>query len=157
MMMFGPPDTESPNSENAIKWRIKRETNDQLRQRFVDQTVPQIQYLGLTVPDANLKWNEAKKGYDFSEPDWIEFKKTIISFIKIFEKDSTKFEYPIYEDEDFTMLVEECEVFPVFTKKEEYLKIEYDFSLCETTIRTLSFSKYFDAVRVELTLKEKNI
>jgi hypothetical protein len=89
--------------------------------------------------------------------DWIEFKKTIISFIKIFEKDSTKFEYPIYEDEDFTMLVEECEVFPVFTKKEEYLKIEYDFSLCETTIRTLSFSKYFDAVRVELTLKEKNI
>jgi ring-1,2-phenylacetyl-CoA epoxidase subunit PaaA len=77
MMMFGPPDTESPNSENAIKWRIKRETNDQLRQRFVDQTVPQIQYLGLTVPDANLKWNETKKGYDFSDPDWIEFKNVI--------------------------------------------------------------------------------
>lgn len=77
MMMFGPPDAESPNSENAMKWRIKRETNDQLRQRFVDQTVPQVQYLGLTVPDANLKWNEEKKGYDFSQPDWAEFKNVI--------------------------------------------------------------------------------
>ncbi len=77
MMMFGPPDAESPNSENAMKWRIKRETNDQLRQRFVDQTVPQVQYLGLTVPDANLKWNETKKGYDFSEPNWAEFKNVI--------------------------------------------------------------------------------
>ncbi|MFN8115261.1 MAG: 1,2-phenylacetyl-CoA epoxidase subunit PaaA [Bacteroidia bacterium] len=77
MMMFGPPDAESPNSENAMKWRIKRETNDQLRQRFVDQTVPQVQYLGLTVPDANLKWNEEKKGYDFSQPDWTEFKNVI--------------------------------------------------------------------------------
>lgn len=77
MMMFGPPDAESPNSENAMKWRIKRETNDQLRQRFVDQTVPQIEYLGLTVPDANLKWNETKKGYDFSQPDWNEFKNVI--------------------------------------------------------------------------------
>ena len=77
MMMFGPPDSESPNSENAIKWRIKRETNDQLRQRFVNQTVPQIHYLGLTVPDQNLKWNEDKKGYDFSQPDWVEFKNVI--------------------------------------------------------------------------------
>ncbi len=77
MMMFGPPDAESPNSENALKWRIKRETNDQLRQRFVDQTVPQVQYLGLTVPDKNLKWNEDKKGYDFSQPDWAEFKNVI--------------------------------------------------------------------------------
>ena len=77
LMMFGPPDRESPNSENAIKWRIKRETNDQLRQRFVNQTVKQVEYLGLTVPDANLKWNEAKNGYDFSEPDWAEFKNVI--------------------------------------------------------------------------------
>lgn len=77
MMMFGPPDAESPNSENAMKWRIKRETNDQLRQRFVDQTVPQVEYLGLTVPDKNLKWNEEKKGYDFSQPDWNEFKNVI--------------------------------------------------------------------------------
>jgi ring-1,2-phenylacetyl-CoA epoxidase subunit PaaA len=77
LMMFGPPDIESPNSENAMKWRIKRETNDELRQRFVNQTMPQIDYLGLTVPDKNLKWNEAKKGFDFSEPDWAEFKNVI--------------------------------------------------------------------------------
>lgn len=77
MMMFGPPDAESPNSENALKWRIKRETNDQLRQKFVNQTVPQVEYLGLKVPDANLKWNEAKKGYDYSEPNWAEFKQVI--------------------------------------------------------------------------------
>ncbi len=77
MMMFGPPDAESPNSENAMKWRIKRETNDQLRQKFVNQTVPQVEYLGLTVPDADLKWNEEKKGYDFSEPNWAEFKNVI--------------------------------------------------------------------------------
>lgn len=77
MMMFGPPDAESPNSENAMKWRIKRETNDQLRQKFVNQTVPQVEYLGLTVPDTNLKWNEAKKGYDYSEPNWAEFKQVI--------------------------------------------------------------------------------
>ena len=77
MMMFGPPDSESPNSENAMKWRIKRETNDQLRQRFVNQTVPQVEYLGLTSPDTKLKWNETKKGYDYSEPDWTEFKNVI--------------------------------------------------------------------------------
>lgn len=77
LMMFGPPDVESPNSENAIKWRIKRETNDQLRQRFVNQTVKQIEYLGLNVPDKNLKWNEAKQGYDYSDPDWAEFKSVI--------------------------------------------------------------------------------
>jgi len=77
LMMFGPPDVESPNSENAIKWRIKRETNDQLRQRFVNQSVKQIEYLGLSVPDKNLKWNEAKKGYDYSDPDWAEFKNVI--------------------------------------------------------------------------------
>lgn len=77
MMMFGPPDAESPNSENAMKWRIKRETNDQLRQKFVNKTVPQVEYLGLKVPDANLKWNEEKKGYDYSEPDWKEFKNVI--------------------------------------------------------------------------------
>ncbi|MCX8080893.1 MAG: phenylacetate-CoA oxygenase subunit PaaI, partial [Bacteroidia bacterium] len=77
LMMFGPPDAESPNSENAIKWKIKRETNDQLRQRFVNQTVPQAEYLGLTIPDPNLKWNEEKQGYDFTQPDWNEFKAVI--------------------------------------------------------------------------------
>lgn len=77
LMMFGPPDAESPNSENAIKWKIKRETNDQLRQRFVNQTVPQAEFLGLSIPDPNLKWNEEKQGYDFSQPDWNEFKAVI--------------------------------------------------------------------------------
>jgi ring-1,2-phenylacetyl-CoA epoxidase subunit PaaA len=77
LMMFGPPDADSPNSENAIKWRIKRETNDQLRQRFVNQTVPQAEYLGLTIPDAGLKWNEEKQGYDFSQPNWPEFYEVI--------------------------------------------------------------------------------
>lgn len=88
---------------------------------------------------------------------WIEFKKTIISFMKVFEHESLKFEYPVYDEDDFTMLVEDCEVFPVFTKKDDYLKVEYDFTLCETTIRTLSFSKYLEAVRIELTLKDKSI
>jgi ring-1,2-phenylacetyl-CoA epoxidase subunit PaaA len=80
LMMFGPPDDKSPNSANAIKWKIKRESNDQLRQRFVNQTVPQAEYLGLTIPDPNLKWNEEKKGYDFGEPDWNEFNAVISGF-----------------------------------------------------------------------------
>jgi ring-1,2-phenylacetyl-CoA epoxidase subunit PaaA len=77
LMMFGPPDAESPNSANAIKWKIKRESNDQLRQRFVNQTVPQGELIGLTFPDHGLKWNEEKKGYDFTAPDWTEFKNVI--------------------------------------------------------------------------------
>jgi len=77
LMMFGPPDVESPNSENAIKWRIKRETNDQLRQRFINQTAIQVEYLGLVAPDKNLKWNEKKQGYDYNDPDWNEFKSVI--------------------------------------------------------------------------------
>ena len=77
LMMFGPPDVESPNSENAIKWRIKRETNDQLRQRFINQTAIQVEYLGLVAPDKNLKWNEKKQGYDYRDPDWNEFKSVI--------------------------------------------------------------------------------
>jgi len=77
MMMFGPPDKDSPNSGQAIKWRIKRETNDELRQKFVDRTVEQAEFLGLTIPDKNLKWNETKKGYDFSEPNWEEFYNVI--------------------------------------------------------------------------------
>jgi ring-1,2-phenylacetyl-CoA epoxidase subunit PaaA len=73
LMMFGPRDEESPNSEQAIKWKIKRETNDQLRQRFVNQTVSQVEKIGLVVPDKAIKWNEAKKGYDFGEINWDEF------------------------------------------------------------------------------------
>lgn len=77
LMMFGPPDAESPNSANAIKWKIKRESNDQLRQRFVNQTLPQGELIGLTFPDKGLTWNEEKQGYDFTAPDWAEFKNVI--------------------------------------------------------------------------------
>ena len=73
LMMFGPPDENSPNTAQSMRWRIKRETNDELRQKFVDITVPQADFLGLKVPDADLKWNEAKGGYDFGEIDWEEF------------------------------------------------------------------------------------
>jgi len=60
-----------------MAWRIKINTNDELRQKFVDQTAPQAHYLGLTVPDDKLAWNEEKKGYDFSEPDWREFYEVV--------------------------------------------------------------------------------
>jgi ring-1,2-phenylacetyl-CoA epoxidase subunit PaaA len=73
LMMFGPSDKESVHSAQSMAWKIKINTNDELRQKFVDQTVPQAEYLGLTVPDENLEWNEGKGGYDFSEPDWTEF------------------------------------------------------------------------------------
>jgi len=73
LMMFGPSDKESVHSAQSMAWKIKINTNDELRQKFVDQTVPQAEYLGLTVPDPQLRWNEEKGGYDFSEPDWNEF------------------------------------------------------------------------------------
>jgi ring-1,2-phenylacetyl-CoA epoxidase subunit PaaA len=73
LMMFGPPDENSPNTAQSMRWRIKRETNDELRQRFVDVTVPQAEFLRLKVPDPDLKWNEEKGGYDFGEIDWEEF------------------------------------------------------------------------------------
>jgi len=73
LMMFGPADDASSNTELSVKWKIKRFTNDELRQRFVDITVPQAEYLGLTVPDKDLKWNEEKKGYDFGPINWDEF------------------------------------------------------------------------------------
>ena len=73
LMMFGPSDKDSVHSSQNMAWKIKINTNDELRQRFVNETVPQAEYLGLTVPDENLSWNEEKQGYDFSEPDWTEF------------------------------------------------------------------------------------
>ncbi len=73
LMMFGPKDEESPNTEQSVKWKIKRKTNDELRQQFVDQTVPQAEFLGLTVPDPALKWNEERGHYDFGDIDWDEF------------------------------------------------------------------------------------
>ncbi|GAB4513217.1 MAG: 1,2-phenylacetyl-CoA epoxidase subunit A [Roseibium sp.] len=73
LMMFGPSDKDSVHSAQSMAWKIKINTNDELRQKFVDQTVPQAEYLGLSVPDEHLRWNEEKGGYDFSEPDWSEF------------------------------------------------------------------------------------
>ena len=77
LMMFGPPDGDSPNSAQSMKWNIKRFSNDELRQKFVDMTVPQAELIGLTVPDADLKWNEQTGHYDFGEIDWSEFKRVI--------------------------------------------------------------------------------
>ena len=73
LMMFGPSDKESVHSTQSMKWRIKINSNDELRQKFVDQTVPQAEYLGLTVPDEKLRLNEETGHYEFSEPDWNEF------------------------------------------------------------------------------------
>ena len=73
LMMFGPSDRESVHSAQSMAWKIKINGNDELRQKFVDQTVPQAAYLGLSVPDDQVKWNDEKGGYDFSEPDWAEF------------------------------------------------------------------------------------
>jgi ring-1,2-phenylacetyl-CoA epoxidase subunit PaaA len=77
LMMFGPPDAESPNTEQSMRWRIKRHTNDDLRQRFVDMTVPQAEALGVTLPDPQLRWNAERERYDFGEIDWAEFKSVI--------------------------------------------------------------------------------
>ncbi|MFK7868096.1 MAG: 1,2-phenylacetyl-CoA epoxidase subunit PaaA [Roseobacter sp.] len=73
LMMFGPSDKDSVHSAQNMAWKIKMNTNDELRQKFVDQTVPQAKVLGLTIPDENLRWNEDTGHHDFSEPDWREF------------------------------------------------------------------------------------
>ena len=73
LMMFGPPDADSPNTAQSMRWRIKRDTNDELRQKFVDAAVPQAELIGLSIPDPDLRWNEAKRGYDFGAIDWDEF------------------------------------------------------------------------------------
>ncbi|MFZ0503783.1 MAG: 1,2-phenylacetyl-CoA epoxidase subunit PaaA [Chthoniobacterales bacterium] len=77
LMMFGPPDAQSSHTAESVRWKIKLLTNDQLRQRFIDQTVPQGEYLDLTVPDPDLKWNEETGHYDFGEIDWAEFYSVI--------------------------------------------------------------------------------
>jgi ring-1,2-phenylacetyl-CoA epoxidase subunit PaaA len=77
LMMFGPPDAESPNTESSVRWRIKRFTNDELRQKFVDVTVEQAKVLGLEIPDKDLKWNEERGHYDFGKINWAEFYNVI--------------------------------------------------------------------------------
>jgi ring-1,2-phenylacetyl-CoA epoxidase subunit PaaA len=77
LMMFGPSDAASAHSGQNMAWKIKRHGNDELRQKFVDMTVPQAEYLGLTIPDKDLKWNESTGHYDFGEIDWTEFNEVV--------------------------------------------------------------------------------
>ena len=73
LMMFGPKDSESTNNDQSMKWRIKRKTNDELRQQFVDMIAEQVKLLNMSLPDEHLKWNEERKHYDFGELNWDEF------------------------------------------------------------------------------------
>ncbi len=77
LMMFGPPDDQSPNSAQGMRWGIKRVSNDTLRQKFVDATVQQAQVLGVTLPDPDLKWNETRQHWDFGTIDWAEFWRVV--------------------------------------------------------------------------------
>src|SRR5665213_3498920 len=77
LMMFGPPDEDSPNSQQSMAWNIKRFGNDELRQRFVDMLVPQAEILGITLPDPAIAWNEDRGHYDFGELDWDEFREVL--------------------------------------------------------------------------------
>lgn len=77
LMMFGPPDSVSQHSDQSTRWKIKRFSNDELRQKFVDATVPQAQYLGLTMPDPDLSWNEATGHWDYGAIDWSEFQQVL--------------------------------------------------------------------------------
>jgi ring-1,2-phenylacetyl-CoA epoxidase subunit PaaA len=77
LMMFGPSDKDSAHSSQNMVWKIKRHSNDDLRQKFVDMTVAQAEYLGLTIPDPDLKWNEQTGHYDFGEIDWTEFNEVV--------------------------------------------------------------------------------
>jgi ring-1,2-phenylacetyl-CoA epoxidase subunit PaaA len=77
LAMFGPPDTDSPNSALGMRWGIKRISNDDLRQKFVDATVPQAKILGVSLPDPDLKWNEQRGHHDYGAIDWDEFWNTV--------------------------------------------------------------------------------
>jgi len=77
LMMFGPHDKDSPHTGDMTKWRVKRESNDDLRQKFIDRTVPQADFLGITMPDKDLKWDEATQHYKFGEINWEEFNQVV--------------------------------------------------------------------------------
>jgi ring-1,2-phenylacetyl-CoA epoxidase subunit PaaA len=77
LMMFGPADGDSPNTQQSMAWRIKRHTNDELRQRYVDMTVPQADALGVTLPDPALRWNTEREAHDFGDIDWDEFMQVV--------------------------------------------------------------------------------
>jgi len=87
-------------------------------------------------------------------PEWLRFKQQFLDILEVLSEESEKFDLP--EDADnFELFVNECEVHPVFTRKEDFLKVEYDFTLCDTKIRTLSCSMFRDAARIEVTLKDE--
>jgi ring-1,2-phenylacetyl-CoA epoxidase subunit PaaA len=77
LAMFGPPDSESTHTGKSMAWGIKRFSNDELRQKFVDMTVPQSHVLGLTIPDPHLRWNAERGHYDYTAPDWDELRRVI--------------------------------------------------------------------------------
>ncbi|MGA9774757.1 MAG: 1,2-phenylacetyl-CoA epoxidase subunit PaaA [Candidatus Dormiibacterota bacterium] len=77
LMMFGPPDDQSPNTAQSMAWKIKRASNDELRQRFVDMTVPQAAALGVALPDPKLRWNPERQHHDFGPIDWAEFRRVL--------------------------------------------------------------------------------
>lgn len=77
LMMFGPDDATSKHTAQSMKWKIKRSTNDELRQQFIDVTVPQAEMIGLKIPDNDLKWNEERQSYDFGKINWDEFMNVI--------------------------------------------------------------------------------
>ena len=77
LMMFGPSDKDSKHTAQSMQWKIKRKTNDELRQQFVDATVPQAEILGLKMPDPDLRWNEERGHYDFGKIDWDEFWRVV--------------------------------------------------------------------------------
>jgi ring-1,2-phenylacetyl-CoA epoxidase subunit PaaA len=77
LAMFGPPDADSTHSAQSMSWKIKRFSNDALRQRFVDMCVPQVEVLGLRLPDPRLRWNEQRQAYDHSPPDFEELVRVI--------------------------------------------------------------------------------
>ncbi len=97
LMMFGPSDAESVNSAQSTQWRIKLFSNDELRQKMVDQTVPQALHLGLTIPDPDLKWNEETQHYEFGEIDWTEF-NNILKGNGPCNKDRIRVRSKAYED-----------------------------------------------------------
>ena len=73
LMMFGPKDSESLHSDQSMKWKIKRQSNDELRQKFVDMIAEQVKILDCSLPDENLRWNEQEERYDFGDINWDEF------------------------------------------------------------------------------------
>ena len=89
--------------------------------------------------------------------DWIDFKRRLINIMSVVEREGSKFILPIEDEEEFSITIDGCNVLPVFVKKNDLQRVEYDISLCNTKIRTLSFSTYLDETRIEITLKRNII